>query len=44
MAFAFLIGLQICQIFMTPIGSRIDTLFVAFAWDPEVLVREHLQL
>ena len=44
MAFAFLIGLQICQIFTTPIGSGIDTIFVAMAWDPEVLVREHPDL
>ena len=44
MAFAFLIGLQICQIFMTPIGSGVDTLFVAMSWDPEVLVREHPDL
>ena len=36
MAFAFLIGLQVCQIFMTPIGSGVDTIFVAAAWDPQV--------
>lgn len=41
MAFAFLIGLQVCQIFMTPIGSGVDTIFVAAAWDPQVLMREH---
>ncbi|KAL9596604.1 MAG: hypothetical protein Q9219_005687 [cf. Caloplaca sp. 3 TL-2023] len=41
MAFAFLIGLQVCQIFMTPIGSGVDTIFVAAAWDPEVLMRDH---
>ena len=44
MAFAFLIGLQVCQIFMTPIGSGIDTIFVAMAWDPDVVVREHPDL
>ena len=44
MAFAFLIGLQVCQIFMTPIGSGADTLFVAMAWDPEVLMRDHPDL
>ena len=38
-AFAFLIGLQICQIFVTPISSGIDTIFVAAAFDPEVMVR-----
>ncbi|KAL8735208.1 MAG: hypothetical protein Q9166_001084 [cf. Caloplaca sp. 2 TL-2023] len=41
MAFAFLIGLQVCQIFMTPIGSGVDTIFVASAWDPEVLMSDH---
>ncbi len=44
MAFAFLIGLQVCQIFLTPIGSGIDTIFVAMSWDPDVLVREHPDL
>lgn len=44
MAFAFLIGLQICQIFVTPIGAGIDTIFVAMAWDPQVLVQEHPDL
>ncbi|KAF2125083.1 DUF580-domain-containing protein [Dothidotthia symphoricarpi CBS 119687] len=43
-AFAFLIGLQICNIFTTPLSSGIDTLFVAMAWDPEVLMREHPDL
>lgn len=41
MAFAFLIGLQICQIFMTPIGSGVDTIFVAMAWDPQVAMTDH---
>ena len=41
MAFSFLIGLQVCQIFMTPIGSGVDTIFVASAWDPQVLMRDH---
>jgi hypothetical protein len=44
LAFSFLIGLQICNIFTTPLSSGIDTLFVAMAWDPEVLVREHPEL
>lgn len=43
-AFSFLIGLQVCQIFMTPIGSGVDTLFVAAAWDPQVLMRDHPDL
>lgn len=43
-AFAFLIGLQICQIFTTPLASGVDTIFVAMAWDPEVLMRDHPDL
>ncbi|KAK8006821.1 hypothetical protein PG989_000811 [Apiospora arundinis] len=43
-AIAFLIGLQICNIFTTPISSGIDTIFVAAAWQPEVLYREHPEL
>jgi hypothetical protein len=43
-AFAFVIGLQICQIFTTPLSSGLDTIFVAMAWDPEVLMREHSDL
>ena len=43
-AFAFLIGLQIANIFTTPIGSGMDTIFVAMAWDPEVLMRDHPDL
>ncbi|KKY22709.1 putative protein pns1 [Phaeomoniella chlamydospora] len=44
MAFAFVIGLQICQIFMTPLSSGVDTLFVAMAWDPQVMISEHPDL
>jgi tellurite resistance protein TehA-like permease len=43
-AFSFLIGLQICNVFTTPISSGIDTIFVATAWDPEVLIRDHPDL
>ncbi|KAI1866373.1 uncharacterized protein JN550_007761 [Neoarthrinium moseri] len=43
-AFAFLIGLQICNIFTTPISSGIDTIFVATAWEPMVLYNEHPEL
>ncbi|TLD15748.1 uncharacterized protein PgNI_01664 [Pyricularia grisea] len=43
-AFSFLIGLQICNVFTTPISSGIDTIFVATAWDPEVLMRDHPDL
>lgn len=44
MAFAFLIGLQICNIFLVPIKSGVSTFFVAMAFDPEVLVREYPDL
>ena len=40
-AYAFLIGLQIANCFTTPISSGVDALFVAMAWDPEVLMKEH---
>ncbi|KAK3325918.1 plasma-membrane choline transporter-domain-containing protein [Apodospora peruviana] len=43
-AFSFLIGLQICNVFTTPLSSGIDTLFVAMAWDPEVMIRDHPDL
>jgi Plasma-membrane choline transporter len=43
-AFAFLIGLQIAQIFTTPLSSGIDTIFVSAAFDPEVLMRDHPDL
>ncbi|KAI1109353.1 duf580 domain-containing protein [Nemania sp. NC0429] len=40
-ALAFLIGLQICNIFTTPLSSGIDTIFVAAAWDPVKLIQNH---
>jgi len=43
-AYAYLIGLQICQIFTTPISSGIDTIFVAAAFDPEVMINQHPEL
>ncbi|KAI5246656.1 DUF580-domain-containing protein [Aureobasidium subglaciale] len=43
-AFAFLIGLQIANIFTTPISSGIDTIFVAAAFDPQVMITEHPEL
>lgn len=43
-AYAFLIGLQITNCFTTPLQSGIETIFVAAAWDPEVMMREHPQL
>ncbi|RAH85313.1 protein pns1 [Aspergillus japonicus CBS 114.51] len=44
MAFAFVIGLQICQIFMTPMSSGIETIFAAMAWDPQVMIEQHPDL
>ncbi|KAH0563516.1 hypothetical protein GP486_001922 [Trichoglossum hirsutum] len=38
MAFSFLIGLQVCNVFMVPIKSGTATIFVAAAWDPQILV------
>lgn len=43
-AFAFLIGLQICNTFTQPLSSGLETIFVAMAWDPEVLMRDHPDL
>lgn len=39
--FSFIIGLQIAHVFTTPISSGVDTIFVAAAWDPDVLMRDH---
>lgn len=44
MAFSFLIGFQIANIFTTPLSSGIDTIFVATGWDPQVLARDHPEL
>ncbi|KAI8949163.1 duf580 domain-containing protein [Xylaria longipes] len=43
-AFAFLIGLQICNVFTTPLASGVDTIFVAAAWDPAKLMQNHPDL
>lgn len=43
-AFAFLIGLQICQIFTTPINSGIEAIFVGMAFDPQALQSQHPEL
>src|SRR6187402_2695967 len=40
MAFAFLIGLQIANIFLVPIKSGVATFFVAMAFDPQILINE----
>ncbi|KAJ5240004.1 hypothetical protein N7468_004623, partial [Penicillium chermesinum] len=44
MAFAFVIGLQVCQVFLTPIGSGVETIFVAMGWDPQVIINDHPDL
>ncbi|KAJ5861721.1 uncharacterized protein N7529_009031 [Penicillium soppii] len=44
MAFAFLIGLQVCQVFMTPISSGVETIFVAMGWDPQVMINDHPEI
>lgn len=44
MSFAFLIGLQIANIFLVPIKSGAATFFVAMAFDPQVLIMEHPDL
>ncbi|KAI9043669.1 choline transporter-like family protein [Aspergillus affinis] len=44
MAFAFVIGLQVCQVFMTPMSSGIETIFAAMAWDPQVMIQDHPDL
>ncbi|KAJ2984040.1 hypothetical protein NUW58_g6147 [Xylaria curta] len=43
-AFAFLIGLQICNVFTTPLSSGADTIFVAAAWEPARMVQNHPEL
>ncbi|KAF4962387.1 hypothetical protein FSARC_9531 [Fusarium sarcochroum] len=43
-AFSFLIGFQIANIFTTPISSGVDTIFVAAGWDPQVMWRDHPEL
>ncbi|KAF5718771.1 PNS1 [Fusarium globosum] len=44
MAFSFLIGFQIANIFTTPISSGVETIFVAAGWDPQVMWRDHPEL
>lgn len=44
MAFAFLIGLQIANIFLVPIKSGLATFFVAMAFDPQILIMEYPDL
>jgi hypothetical protein len=44
MAFSFLIGLQVCQVFLTPISSGVETIFVAMGWDPQVMIKDHPEI
>ncbi|KAI9892493.1 MAG: putative choline transporter, neither null mutation nor overexpression affects choline transport [Vezdaea aestivalis] len=44
LAFSFLIGLQITNIFLVPIKSGIATIFVAASFNPEILGRDHPEL
>lgn len=44
MAFSFLIGFQIANVFTTPISSGVETIFVAAGWDPQVMWRDHPEL
>ncbi|KAJ5135570.1 uncharacterized protein N7515_004848 [Penicillium bovifimosum] len=44
MAFAFLIGLQVCQVFLTPVSSGVETIFVAMGWDPQVMINDHPEI
>ncbi|KAK2871599.1 putative choline transporter, neither null mutation nor overexpression affects choline transport [Arthroderma sp. PD_2] len=43
-AFSFLIGFQIANIFTTPLSSGIEAIFVAAGWDPQVMYHEHPEL
>ncbi|KAF3941395.1 hypothetical protein ABW19_dt0206175 [Dactylella cylindrospora] len=44
MAFAFLIGLQIANVFLNPLKSGASTIFVAIAVDPQILMSDHPDL
>lgn len=44
LAFAFLVGLQMGNVILNPLKSGVSTLFVAMAWDPMVLKRDHGEL
>lgn len=39
--FAFVIGLQVCHVFLMPVGSGVEAVFVGMAWEPEVLMCRH---
>jgi len=44
MAFSFLIGLQIANVFLVPIKSGIATIFTAMAHNPDVMITDHPEL
>ncbi|KAL0630939.1 pH nine-sensitive protein 1 [Maublancomyces gigas] len=44
MAFAFLVGLQIYNIFMVPVKSGVATIFTCMAHNPEILMRDFPEL
>lgn len=44
LAFSFLIGLQICNIFMVPLKSGVATIFVCMAFNPEVMYNSFPEL
>lgn len=44
MAFSFLVGLQIANIFLVPIKSGIATIFTSMAHNPDVMCRDHPDL
>ncbi|OAX84466.1 hypothetical protein ACJ72_01166 [Emergomyces africanus] len=44
MAYAFLSGFQISKVYMTPVTSGVDTMFMAVGLDPDVLVKHHPDL
>ncbi|KAL7275220.1 pH nine-sensitive protein 1 [Rhizina undulata] len=44
MAFSFLIGLQVCNVFMVPLKSGVATIFTSMAHSPEVMIRDFPEL
>jgi hypothetical protein len=44
MAFSFLVGLQIANVFLVPIKSGIATIFTGMAHDPDIMIRDHPEL
>jgi len=44
MAFSFLIGVQMANIFHVPINSGTSTIFTCMAHDPDVMARDHPEL